>query len=110
MTLYKRDSNLAISVDSKAKKTHQRTNLIIKTVVFYYMFRFGVWLIKLSYSTALLAFIIGFLTDYLEPIFFLYIPLSLFILGSIFVLLGGYCSLDNGINVLDDFNILNKKG
>ena len=92
------------------QKTHKRTNLIVKTVVFYYMFRFGVWLIKVSYSISLLAFIIGFLADYLEPLFFLYIPLTLFVLGSILVLLGGYYSLDNGINVLDDFNILNKKG
>jgi len=110
MTLYKRDSNIDIYLEKKQrKKTHQRTNLIIKTVVFYYMFKFGVLLIKLSYSISLLVFLIGFFVGCLKPLFFLYIPISVFILGSMLAMVGGYYSLDNGINVLDNFNILNKK-
>ena len=79
--------------------------LMIKTVFFYYMFELGVWLMKLSFSIAIIAFVIGVLAENLHPIFFLYVPLSIFIPGGVLALVGGYYSLDNGIDALDKFHI-----
>ena len=82
---------------------------MIKTALFYYMFELGVWLMKLSFSIAMIAFVIGVLAENLHPIFFLYIPLSIFIPGATLALVGGYYSLDNGIDTLDKFNISTQK-
>ena len=83
------------------EKKHPKITVskVIKLATAFYIYKFGVWLMKLSYSLFVALFIFLALSGNLNITANVYFPLMLFIIGFILTVVGIYWSLLHGVKL-----------
>lgn len=71
----------------------------IRLGIAYYIYKFGIWLTKLSYSLAIVLIAYGIITDTLNVVVNIYFPLALFSIALIFIIVGAAWSLSQGVDL-----------
>jgi len=84
------------------------TGKVLKVIVLYYIFKIGIWFTKLAYSWSIASFVIGMLSETANDFMVIYIPLCIFIFGSILATIGEYYTLDGGIEIINKLRINNE--
>lgn len=85
---------------SQEKKALRLWNAI-QLGIAYHIYKFGVWLTKLSYSLAIALFIFAMLSGTSNDIMNISFPLALFIIAQIFRITGAILFLSQGVDVLN---------